>query len=292
MKRTWLVIPIAALIALQAHAGSPFQPPSAAQSQVNTVDVVGTNIFITGENFGVANTPVVLLGGTQLIVSSYSSTAIVASLAASFAPASYPLWVQSFTTAGGNGQWSSLDVTVGAAGPQGQQGPPGKDGANGAPGAPGQPGPPGVFSGHFASPSGQFTIDVDDTGIRLSGPGGSIQISATDVSVTASNLQVRSNKDVSLQANSNATLSAGLNATVNVGGDTRVNSGGSMAVQAANSVAIKGENLSLQANSNATLSAGLNATVDGANTTVNSAGNMTVQAAGSLAIKGSLVEIN
>ncbi len=76
----------------------------------------------------------------------------------------------------------------GAQGPAGQtgaQGPAGPTGATGAAGPQGDPGPAGPqgqkgdtgdFSGHFASPNGLFTIDVTDTGIKLAGPTGTLDI--------------------------------------------------------------------------------------------------------------------
>ncbi len=61
---------------------------------------------------------------------------------------------------------SSTGAT-GAAGPQGYPGPAGPQG---------QKGDTGDFSGHFASPNGLFTIDVTDTGIKLAGPTGTLDI--------------------------------------------------------------------------------------------------------------------
>ena len=53
----------------------------------------------------------------------------------------------------------------GPTGAEGSTGPTGEDGPQGA------TGPAGAFTGHFVSPNGLFSIDVDDTGIRLRGPG-------------------------------------------------------------------------------------------------------------------------
>ncbi len=132
--------------AVPAIAGSPFQPPGANAPLIDSADVVGTNLFIKGANFGVAAPPVVQLGGASATVTSYSPTDIVATLSASYTPGSYPLWVQS-TAAGGNLQWASLDVTIGAVGPQGPRGDPGPQGVKGDPGpqgVKGDPGPQGV----------------------------------------------------------------------------------------------------------------------------------------------------
>ena len=68
---------------------------------------------------------------------------------------------------------------------QGQQGAPGLPGAPGKDGAPGADGKDGKakdgkdgqpFSGTFTSPNGQFSITVDDTGIKLAGPSNSIEL--------------------------------------------------------------------------------------------------------------------
>jgi hypothetical protein len=62
-------------------------------------------------------------------------------------------------------------------GRQGLPGPPGKDGAPGANGKDGIDGKSGQpFSGTFTSPNGQFSITVDDTGIKLAGPSNSIEL--------------------------------------------------------------------------------------------------------------------
>jgi hypothetical protein len=65
----------------------------------------------------------------------------------------------------------------GAPGRDGANGVNGKDGKDGTPGVSGPPGPAGDFSGHFASPNGEFALDVSNTGITLSGPYASIQLS-------------------------------------------------------------------------------------------------------------------
>jgi hypothetical protein len=51
------------------------------------------------------------------------------------------------------------------------------NGVNGKDGAPGAAGPPGDFSGHFASPNGEFALDVSNSGVKLSGPFASIELS-------------------------------------------------------------------------------------------------------------------
>lgn len=56
--------------------------------------------------------------------------------------------------------------------------------AKGDAGLQGNPGTP--FSGTFASPNGQYTIAVTDTGITASGPGGSVRIGPTAVELLGS----------------------------------------------------------------------------------------------------------
>jgi hypothetical protein len=58
-------------------------------------------------------------------------------------PASSPLLVKTFARHRGEGEWATLDVTIGAVGPQGPQGAPGIQGPTGAQGPQGIQGPPG-----------------------------------------------------------------------------------------------------------------------------------------------------
>ena len=75
---------------------------------------------------------------------------------------------------------------AGPAGPQGDAGLQGQTGDAGAPGPQGNQGPQGpagVFSGDFTSPNGEFTLDVTDAGITLTGPDSSVSVNAGGVSV-------------------------------------------------------------------------------------------------------------
>jgi hypothetical protein len=76
-----------------------------------------------------------------------------------------------------NGVTYACNGAPGKDGVDGLSGKDGKDGKDGAPGAAGPPGPAGDFSGHFSSPNGEFALDVSDTGIKLSGPFASIELS-------------------------------------------------------------------------------------------------------------------
>lgn len=139
------------LLAAPALAGSPFQPPAEAVARVRAAEVIGHELFVSGENFGVVQPPVVLLGGVTLQVKSYAPSTIVAGLDPALPPGSYPLWVQTFASSGTAGAWASLDVTVGAVGPEGPQGPQGPQGPSGEAGPTGERGPQG-----FPGPQGQI----------------------------------------------------------------------------------------------------------------------------------------
>jgi hypothetical protein len=123
--------------ALAVVAAAAVNPPLALSA-----DVSGSDVFITGQNFGTQQPPTVTLGGTSLAVQSYSPTAIVARLPSSTAPASYVLVVQCYGTTGPL-LAAGLVLTVGAAGAAGPQGPPGPAGATGPQGLAGLTGPMG-----------------------------------------------------------------------------------------------------------------------------------------------------
>jgi len=207
-----LTLLCALLVAGRARGGERVLP------QITSTDAVGSELFVKGRNFGVAATPVVTLGDVALAVASFSPTVIVADLPLSLQPASYQVLVQSFFAGEEGSNPSDLDrrlalfsVTIGATGPQGPpgptgpqgptgptgptgatgpqgdpgpQGPPGPTGDTGATGATGAQGPAGVFAGHFQSPNGAYSLDIDDAGIRLAGPGASVQIVGSAVHVT------------------------------------------------------------------------------------------------------------
>ncbi len=132
-------------ITLLAISLSTFAVPARAQlfsiisnTKVNT----STNmITIAGSGFNSRVKPAVNLGGTNLTVSSFTATSIVASLGSVTAPGTYLLTVTSGVT------FAAADVTLGAVGPQGPMGPQGLTGATGATGATGttgQTGPTGA----------------------------------------------------------------------------------------------------------------------------------------------------
>jgi hypothetical protein len=45
----------------------------------------------------------------------------------------------------------------------------------------GETGAPGTFTGQFRSPNGEYTLDVNDRGIRMAGPGGRVEIGSHGV---------------------------------------------------------------------------------------------------------------
>lgn len=137
-----LVLRVFSPVALLAFLLAGFALPAKAQlfsiisnTQVNT----STNtITITGGGFSSKVKPTVYLGGTNLVVSSFSATSIVASLGSVTAPGTYLLAVTSGIT------FAAADVTLGAAGAQGPIGPQGLTGATGPQGLPGLTGATGA----------------------------------------------------------------------------------------------------------------------------------------------------
>ena len=107
-------LPITLLALLLAAIPLPAKAqlfPIISNTKVNT----STNmITITGSGFNSRVKPTVYLGGTNLNVSSFTATSIVASLGSVTAPGTYLLTVTSGVT------FAVADVTLGAVGPQGR----------------------------------------------------------------------------------------------------------------------------------------------------------------------------
>src|SRR6516225_3026170 len=97
-------------------------------------DATLTWLFIHGRNLGI-KAPVVVLGGTNLVVESSSPTDVVATLPLGISAATYRLVLVRH-----NGTTAIFDVSIGGVGPQG---PAGAQGPAGPPGAPGPIGPQG-----------------------------------------------------------------------------------------------------------------------------------------------------
>ncbi len=239
-------------------------------------------LTIDGKNFG-REAPVVILDAVQLLVISATPTQILASLPPGLLPGSYRLTVGRGRRGGDDRddhpstvRVDVFDVTLGAVGPvgpkgdkgdmgnvgpQGLQGPAGPQGPQGPAGPAGAQGPPGVFSGHFQSPNGRFTLDVTDNGIVLAGPTAKIQIapgmvnpSLTEVRVAGENVFLKSNSDFSARFGGNAEL------------------------RSAGNIVVRGD-------TNAELSSS-------AVTTVKASGTATLSSDGVTVVKGALVTIN
>lgn len=157
-----------ALLALIAPAARADFAPHRNDPRILRVDVAGdvtqntpATLFIHGTGFGTARTPVVVLGQISTVTKSgtpatadltvqpgFGPTDIVVTLNhpadSGLIPASYPLAVRTFEGHHSEGEWTSIDITIGAAGPQGPQGVQGPQGIQGPKGDPGPQGIPGI----------------------------------------------------------------------------------------------------------------------------------------------------
>jgi hypothetical protein len=143
-------VPALALAALLVMpiAGQPAEKPGAQtalleglQPFVQRAEITaGTTLHLAGRNFG--SQPRVWLSGSFLPIVSASDTAIIATLAAPLAPATYKVVVDrpELPILSRPGE---ADITVGPSGPAGPAGPEGPAGPAGAPGANGAAGPAG-----------------------------------------------------------------------------------------------------------------------------------------------------
>jgi hypothetical protein len=182
---------------------------------------------------------------------------------------------------------------------QGQQGAPGLPGAPGKDGAPGADGKDGKdgqpFSGTFTSPNGQFSITVDDTGIKLAGPSNSIELKpdGTIENRTASSFNVTSGGATALVAGTSLDLKSGAATTLVAGSSLNTTSGSTTTLDA-------GGSLNVQTSNAATFTVGtnLNANIGGAANVVatsldlKATGTAILEAAGPLFLKGSVIHEN
>jgi hypothetical protein len=137
---------LAPLLVVLSLGSGPAVAEGLAIPIIQSADAEGRVLFIDGANFGVAKTPKVSLGGTSLVVTGHSPTAIVATLPQGLPDATYFLLVTSFRQSGDSvGFPSVFDVFIGAAngGATGATGPTGPTGAVGPTGATGAIGPTG-----------------------------------------------------------------------------------------------------------------------------------------------------
>lgn len=176
---------------------------------------------------------------------------------------------------------------------RGQQGLPGAPGEPGAPGAPGKDGQP--FSGSFTSPNGQFSITVDDDGIKLAGPSNSIELhpDGTIDTVAGTAFNLTSGTATTLVSGTTLSLTSGGATSLEAGGSFDATSGGATNLDV-------GGSFSLQTPKAATLTIGtsLSASIGGAAEVVASTldlkatGTAILQAAGALTLKGSVINEN
>ena len=183
-----------------------------------TVDFTVGQVTIEGNNF--PSRPVVTLDGTPLTVVSNNRTQIVASLqpvaGLENQPGDYLVTVsRSREERGEDGERhraaAAFVVTIGAVGPTGPPGPRGPAGDTGP------QGPPGVFSGHFQSPNGAYSLDVTNNGIVLTGPAAKVQIVGGTATVSGTSVKIQADIDAELKGGATATLNAGGSATVKGG---------------------------------------------------------------------------
>jgi hypothetical protein len=115
--------------------------PVAANATVTSANVSGQTLKVAG-TFGIAKSPIVTFNGSAIVVSSFTTSTIVATLPPASFLGTYSLTVQSFTSKSAS-TIDSISLTVGAVGPPGPQGPIGLTGATGPQGATGLEGPMG-----------------------------------------------------------------------------------------------------------------------------------------------------
>jgi hypothetical protein len=230
--RAWFIgLPLLAVLgAAHPALARPDSPPQLVIVSAKADTLAGT-LAIDGSAFG-DGTPVVTLNGMPIVVVTSTSSEIVATLPPGLDPGTYLLTV---SRGPATTQFDSFNLTLGAVGP------PGPPGAAGTAGATGPPGPPGTFSGHFQSPNGLYSLDVTDTGIRLAGPGASIQLGNGTVtimtlgttSIRGQNVMIRSDQDIDIRAGVDASLRASGNLDLQSGATTTLTAAGTASVQSA-----------------------------------------------------------
>jgi len=237
----------------------PDSPPQLTIVSAKADSAAGT-LTIDGAAFGDGK-PVVTLNGMPLDVVTSTPSEILASLPSGLDPGTYLLTV---SRGPATTQFDSFNLTLGAVGPQGPAG------ATGATGATGPQGPPGTFTGHFQSPNGQYSLDVTDTGIRLAGPGATIQLGNGTVtimtmgttSVRAQNVMIRSDQNTDIQAGQNATLRASANTDVQASATLTLRAGAGTTIQSGGSTDIQGNPIFLNGSARPAARAGDSVQVD------------------------------
>ena len=225
VNRVRLIGPTLLAVVCAAHPSlaAPNSPPRLVIVSV-TPDVVAETLTIDGTSFGNAE-PVVTLNGTPLTVPIWTPSHIEATLPPGLAPGTYLLTV---SRGPATTQFDAFNVTLGAAGPQGPAGPTGPQG------------PPGTFTGHFQSPNGQYTLDVTDTGVRLAGPGATLQLGNGTVTIMATNVVVRSDVNTEIRSGATTMVRSGANTDIQSSASTTVNSSASTTIHSGASTSIEG----------------------------------------------------
>jgi hypothetical protein len=146
-----LVLAYPAFLDAELHVDSPdLVIINSAQVNLST-----NTIAISGSNFG-NQLPEVSLDATSLVVTAFGPAKIQANMPVGFVPGSYRLVV---TAGGGSSRFGSMDVTVGAVGPQGLQG------SQGPPGTQGKPGPQGPAG--VAGPAASSGLAINPLQVAL-----------------------------------------------------------------------------------------------------------------------------
>jgi hypothetical protein len=166
---------VTTLICLQVFLFTPDSAWAAGStpqiaSATSTFSPLPGQITIDGSGFG-SSKPTVTLGGSSLLVLSFTSTVVTAQLPNNLIPGTYDLAVTNNDHLGGTGH---LDATVGTVGPQGQQGPAGPPGIQGLTGPAGPVGPQGPPGTPSAPPGYGFTI----SGTSPNAPAGYVQLTS------------------------------------------------------------------------------------------------------------------
>ena len=182
---------------------------------------------------------------------------------------------------------------------QGQQGAPGLAGAPGKDGAPGADGKDGKdgqpFSGTFTSPNGQFSITVDDTGIKLAGPLNSIELQPDGT------IETRAGKSFNLTTGGATNLVSGSSLNLQSGGATSLVAGSSFDAVSGKAMTLDtGDSLIVQASKAATFTVGTDLTANIAGDAnvvamsldLKATGTAILEAVGPLFLKGSVIHEN
>lgn len=194
------------------------------------VDVTAGTLTIDGHDFDDGQLTVTL-NGMPLVVMSVTASEIVSTLPAGLDPGTYLLTV---SVGPAVTQFDSFNVTLGAVGPQGP---------------PGSQGPPGTFSGHFQSPNGSYSLDVTDTGIRLAGPGATIQLVNGSVTIMVTNLTIRSSLNTDIRSGDTTTIRSSSSTDIRSDATATLMSGASTTIQSTGVTDIRGANVFLNGNS-------------------------------------------